>query len=100
MTPKEIVLSGYKAFSEDDVESLGKIFHEDAVIRVNGDHEFSGEYRGFDDWLNNFLAHIPTKFPNFNLSISNVMAEDNRVNVHVKYTVGNLDEEGVHMFVV
>ena len=100
MTPKEIVLSGYKCFSEGDMEGLGKIFHATALIKCNGDHEFSGEYHGFDDWLNNFLAHIPIKYPNFNLSILNAIAEDNRVHVHVKLTADNLDSEAVHMFVV
>ena len=72
MTPKEIVLSGYKAFSEGDMEGLGKVFHKDAVIKVNGEHEYSGEYQGFDDWLNNFLVHLPTNYPNFDLSILKV----------------------------
>ena len=100
MTPKELVLSGYKSFAEGDMESLGKIFHKDALVKVNGDHELSGEYHGFDDFLNNFLAKIPTLFPNFNLDILNVTAEENRVIVHVKYTADNLDAESVHMFVV
>ena len=100
MTPKEIVLGGYKSFAEGDMESLSKINHENAVFNVNGDHELSGEYRGFDDFLNNFLAKIPTVFPNFDLDILNVTAEDNRVIVHVKYTADNLDAESVHMFVV
>ena len=80
--------------------NLGKIYHKDAVIKVNGDHELSGEYHGFDDFLNNFLAKIPIKFPNFDLDILNVTAEENRVIVHVKYTADNLDAESVHMFVV
>ena len=42
MTPKEIVLGGYQCFAEGDMEGLGKIFHKDAYIRINGDHEFSG----------------------------------------------------------
>ena len=100
MTPKEIVLGGYKSFAEGDMESLSKINHENAVFKVNGDHELSGEYRGFDDFLNNYLAHIPIKFPNFDLEILSVTAEDNRVNVHVKYTADNLESESVHMFVV
>ena len=100
MTPKEIVLSGYQCFAEGDMEGLGKIFHANALIKCNGDHEFSGEYHGFDDWLNNFLAHIPIKYPNFSLSILNAIAEDNRVHVHVKLTADNLDSEAVHMFVV
>ena len=100
MTPKEIVLGGYQSFSEGDMEGLGRIYHKDAVIKVNGDHELSGEYHGFEDFLNNFLAKIPVKFPNFDLSILNVTAEDNRVIVHVKLSADNLDAEAVHMFVV
>ena len=100
MTPKEIVLSGYQCFSEGDMEGLGKIYHPNALIKVNGDHELSGDYHGFDDFLNNFLAKIPTVFPNFDLDILNVTAEENRVIVHVKYNADNLDAESVHMFVV
>ena len=100
MTPKEIVLGGYQSFAEGDMESLGKIYHQDALMTVNGDHELSGEYRGFDDFLNNFLAQIPVKFPNFNLDILNVTAEDDRILVNVHYTADNLDAESVHMFIV
>lgn len=100
MSAKELVLGGYRSFAEGDMEGLGKIYHEDAVIKVNGDHELSGEYRGFDDFLNNFLAQIPVKFPNFNLDILNVTAEDDRVLVNVHYTADNLDAESVHMFIV
>ena len=35
MTPKEIVLGGYQSFSKGDLEGLGKIFHSDAIIKVN-----------------------------------------------------------------
>ncbi len=100
MRPKEIVLGGYKSFAEGDMESLGKIYHEDAVIKVNGAHELSGEYNGFDDFLTNFLVQIPTKFPNFDLQILTVTAEDDRVHVHVRYAADNLDMQSVHMFVV
>ena len=100
MTPTEIVLSGYQCFAEGDMEGLGKIYHPNALIKVNGDHELSGDYHGFDDFLNNFLARIPIKFPNFDLDILNVTAEDNRVHVHVKLSADNLESEAVHMFVV
>ena len=56
MTPKELVLSGYKSFAEGDMESLGKIYHKDAVMKVNGNHELSGEYLGFDIFLNDFFG--------------------------------------------
>ena len=100
MTPKEIVLGGYQSFAEGDMESLGKIYHPNALIKVNGDHELSGDYHGFDDFLNNFLAKIPIKFPNFDLKILSVTAEENRVIVHVKLSADNLDTEAMHMFVV
>ena len=100
MTPKDIVLGGYKSFAEGDMESLSKNNHENAVFKVNGDHELSGEYRGFDDFLINYLAHIPVKFPNFDLEILNVSSESDRVYLHVRYTADNLDSESVHMFVV
>jgi len=82
------------------MEGLGQVYHREALIKVNGDHELSGDYHGFEIFLNNFLAKIPTKFPSFDLNILNVTAEDNRVIVHVKYTADNLDSESVHMFVV
>jgi ketosteroid isomerase-like protein len=100
MTPKEIVMSGYQFFSDGDMENLAKIFHENALIKVNGSHELSGEYRGFEDLLLNFFAQIPVRFPNFNLEILNVTTEDERVQVRVHLTADNLDSEAMHCFVV
>ena len=100
MTPKEIVMGGYQSFANGDMEGLGKIYHRDALIKVNGNHELSGEYHGFDDFLTHFLAQIPIRLPNFNLDIVNVTAEDDRVHVRVHYTADNLDAESMHVFVV
>ena len=100
MTPKELVLGGYKSFAEGDLESLAKIYHKDALIVVNGNHEFSGDYHGFDDFLSNYLSHIPVRFPNFNLQILHVVSDGDRVCIHVRYSADNLDAESVHMFVV
>ena len=100
MENKDIVLSGYQAFSEGDLDSLSKIFHEEAVITVNGDHKRSGNYKGFADWRDNFLVHLPNDYPNFNLEIQHLVAEDDRVHVFVKYTADNLNANGVHMFLL
>ena len=100
MGNKDIVLSGYQAFSEGDLDSLSKIFHEEAVITVNGDHKRSGNYKGFADWRDNFLVHLPNDYPNFNLEIQHLVAEDDRVHVFVKYTADNLNANGVHMFLL
>ena len=100
MRNKDIVLSGYQAFSEGDLDALRKIFHEEAVITVNGDHKRSGKYKGFADWRDNFLVHLPNDYPNFNLEIQHLVAEDDRVHVFVKYTADNLNANGVHMFLL
>ena len=100
MTPKEVVLRGYQLFAEGDVNGLEKINHETALFMVNGDHKRSGEYKGFADFRDNFLVHLPNDFPNFNLEILHTVAEGNRVHVFVKYTADNLDAHGVHMFLV
>ena len=100
MTPKEVVLRGYQLFAEGDVNGLEKINHENALFMVNGDHKRSGEYKGFADFRDNFLVHLPNDFPNFNLEILHTVAEGNRVHVFVKYTADNLDAHGVHMFIV
>tara|TARA_B100000029_G_C17289729_1_gene856570 strand:+ start:295 stop:666 length:372 start_codon:yes stop_codon:yes gene_type:complete len=100
MENKDIVLSGYQAFSEGDLNSLSKIFHEEALITVNGDHKRSGNYKGFADWRDNFLVHLPNDYPNFNLEIQHLVAEDDRVHVFVKYTADNLNANGVHMFLL
>ena len=100
MTPKEIVLGGYQSFSDGDLESLAKIFHENAVIKVNGNHKRSGEYKGFEDWRDNFLSHLSTDYPNFDLEIIHVVSDAERVHVFVRYTADNLDAYSVHMFLV
>ena len=100
MTPKEIVLGGYQLFAEGDIGGLEKIFHENAIIQVNGSHKRSGKYKGFADWRDNFLVHLPNDYPNFNLEIQHLVAEDDRVHVFVKYTADNLNANGVHMFLL
>ena len=70
------------------------------MIKVIGNHKRSGEYKGFEDWRDNLLSHLPTDYPNFGLQILHVVAEGDRVHVFVKYTADNLDANGVHMFLV
>jgi len=33
------------------------------MFRMNGTHSLSGEYYGFSNWLNSFLAKIPSVIP-------------------------------------
>jgi len=45
-------------------------------------------------------VHLPNDYPNFNLEIQHLVAEDDRVHVFVKYTADNLNANGVHMFLL
>lgn len=100
MTPKEIVLSGYRMFAEGDLVGLKEINHKNALFKVNGDHKRSGDYEGFDEFRDHFLAHLESDFPNFKLEIIHIIAEESRVHVFVHYTADNLNAHGVHMFLV
>ncbi len=100
MTPKEIVLSGYRMFAEGNLVGLKEINHKNALFKVNGNHKRSGEYKGFDEFRDHFLAHLESDFPNFKLEVLHVVAEESRVHVYVHYTADNLSAHGVHMFFV
>ena len=54
MTPKEIVLGGYEAFAEGNMEKLGAIYHPECRININGKHALSGEYENFFLNLNSY----------------------------------------------
>ena len=43
MTPKELVQKGYESFAVGDMATIKSLFHEQAVIKVNGMHKFSGK---------------------------------------------------------
>ena len=63
MSPKDLVLQGYKLFSEGKIEELGKQWHQDAKIHVTGDYAWSGTYNGYNDWVARMLSQIPEKLP-------------------------------------
>ena len=100
MTPKEIVLSGYEAFAEGNMEKLGAIYHPECRININGKHSLSGEYLGFDAFASEVLAKLETTWPGFNLDITKVIAEGVDVCIFLKVTANNLESFSIHHFVV
>ena len=48
MTPKEVVQKGYDSFAAGDMGTIKSLMHEEAVIKVNGMHKFSGTHHGPD----------------------------------------------------
>ena len=87
MSPKDLVLQGYKLFSEEKIEELGKQWHQDAKIHVNRDHAWSGTYNGYNDWVSRMLSQIPEKLPGFNLNILNATSEADKVFIYVHLSI-------------
>ena len=79
MTPKEVVRKSYEAFGNGDMETLASLSHEDMIVKVNGMMSISGEYRGFQDFLQNMLARLPVLFTNFKVEPTKMFAEDGNV---------------------
>ena len=65
MTAEEIVLRGYKLFSQEDLEGLSKIYHSGCRIKVNETHALSEEYHGFESFSSNFLTKLNTVWAGF-----------------------------------
>lgn len=100
MKAKDIVLGGYKNFADGDMDSLGKIYHPECRITVNGDHKLSGTYVGFEEFLTKFLGKLNDTWPNFNLEINKVVADETDVCVFVHITAEGLSANSIHHFVV
>ena len=63
MSALEPVLKGYGCFNEGSIEGLAALCHEGMMFKMNGNNSLSGEYCGFSNWLNSFLAKSPTVIP-------------------------------------
>ena len=74
MTAEAIVMGGYAAFSNGDMERLRKVYHPDCKITFHANHALGGEYNGFDDLLSNMLAKLDTAWPGCNLAVDKVVS--------------------------
>ena len=79
MTPKEVVKKSYEAFGTGDMEALASLSHQDMIVKVNGMMPISGQYNGFQDFLQNMLARLPVLFTNFKGEPKTMFAEDGNV---------------------
>lgn len=100
MSALEQVLKGYKCFKDGDIEGLGALCHEDMVFKMNGTHSLSGEYHGFQNWMQNLLAKIPTVIPDFHLEMEHCFESGNDVFCHLRATGEGMDAYFGHYFVV
>ena len=78
MTPKEVIEKNYECFTTGDMEIFVSLYHEDAVVTINGTHEFSGTHNGIKAWMN-VLAQIPGRYSNFAVTPVNMICDGNQV---------------------
>ena len=98
MTPKEVVQKGYESFAAGDMGTIKSLMHEEAVIKVNGMHKFSGTYHEPDKFIGNFLAHIPSHFENFKVEPKLMIAEGDYVFVLAHGTAEGMDADFGHLY--
>ena len=98
MTPKEVVQKGYESFAAGDMGTIKSLMHEEAVIKVNGMHKFSGAYHGPDNFIGNFLAHIPSHFENFKVEPKLMIAEGDYVFVLAHGIATGMEGDFGHLY--
>ncbi|MFQ5426785.1 MAG: nuclear transport factor 2 family protein [Gaiellales bacterium] len=81
-TDAQLVLTGFQAFAEGDMDTMRALFHDGAVWHAAGRSRFSGDYEGVDAILGHFTdisseAQIETE-------IHAVLADDDHVVVLTK----------------
>ena len=85
----QIVLTGFQAFAEGDMDTMRGLFHDDAVWHAQGRNQWSGDYKGADAILE-FFAGVSGAAQITN-EPHGVLADDNHV---VVLTKGKLERDG------
>jgi len=96
MTPKDIVRKLFDSFDALDMATFASLFHEDAVIIVNGLHKYSRTYHGVNDWMQNMLGSLPIHFPNLKLTTQGMVEDQGKVFTLVSITADNLESTAVY----
>ena len=76
---EELVRQGYGAFSGGDMDTLRRLFSDDAVWHVSGRSRLSGDYQGADEILGYFRQTMELTEGNFQVELHDVVANDNHV---------------------
>ena len=95
MTSKEVVQTMYDCFTTGDMEKFASMYHEDAIIKVNGMHSFSGTHEGIAAWMS-VLSTIPAMFDNFSVTQTNMIAEGNQVFTQLHAKADGMDANFGH----
>ena len=100
MSALEIVQQGYAAFGEGDMEKLASLMSDSYVGKLPESLPNGGTFNGPNDFIQNWLAKIPTLWPDFEIEPIQMYESGNTVFMHGKITAGGKTSETMHMFVV
>jgi ketosteroid isomerase-like protein len=95
MTPKDVVAKNYECFNTGDMETFVSLYHEDVVVTVNGMHRFSGVHKGINAFLE-VLGGLPSRFENFSVTPTNMIAEGDQVFTQIHAKAEGLDANFGH----
>jgi ketosteroid isomerase-like protein len=73
---EELTRRGFDAFAKGDVDTLRKLFDQDAVWHVPGRNQLSGDHRGVDAILGFFGKTMELSGGTFRMEVHDVVAND------------------------
>jgi ketosteroid isomerase-like protein len=75
----ELTKKGYAAFQSGDMDTLRGLFTEDTLWHFGGHNPLSGDKRGIDAVLENFMKTFERTGGTFKIDIHDILASDNHV---------------------
>jgi ketosteroid isomerase-like protein len=75
----ELIRSGYKAFADGDLETVGKLFAPDIRWHIGGRSAISGTYTGHDEVFGFFGKLFEETGGTFRIDIHDVLASEDHV---------------------
>lgn len=73
---EELFRKGYAAFQSGDMEALRELFAPDIVWHAGGRNPLSGDFKGVDEVLGNFMKTMERAGGTFKIELHDVMAND------------------------
>ena len=93
--PKEVIKKNYECFKTGDMKTFVSLYHENAVLIVNGKHRFPGTHKGIKSWID-VLAQIPARYDNFSVSPENMIYDGDQVFTQLHAKADEMDANFGH----
>jgi ketosteroid isomerase-like protein len=97
----ELFRRGYAAFQQGDLDTVRSLFAPDIIWHVPGNNHLSGDYRGVDDVIAQFVRNFEETGGTFKVELHDILANDEHA-VALASTSGTkdgrtLDDNYVHV---